>query len=134
MDARAADALAIAVGHSLPSGLVEATAEIERLRARVAELQKDKDDLQREVHILEEDGTRMSAEIAETNDALDREQRLSLEFINKFTAARDFALKTHERAQRFEAEAEYWRHKYTQATLRQTSRRVRGPYARPSER
>ena len=46
MDARAADALAVAVGHSLPGGLVEAMREVEELRARVADLEKGKGDVQ----------------------------------------------------------------------------------------
>ena len=106
MDARAADALAIAVGHSLPSGLVEATAEIERLRARVAELEKDNAEL----------------------------KKATGEHTKKLASANDLALRMYEKSQRFEAEADYWRHKYTQATLRQSNRRVRRPYARPSER
>ena len=105
MDARAADALAIAVGHSLPSGLVEATAEIERLRARVAELEKDNADL----------------------------KKATDEHTKKLASENDLALRMYEKSQRFEAEADCWRHKYTQARLR-PNRRARRPYVRPSER
>ena len=48
MDARAAEALAAAVGHSLPSGLVVALEASERLRAENAELREDNERLRQD--------------------------------------------------------------------------------------
>ena len=53
MAANAVDALSVAVGHSLPGGLVRATAEIESLRAQVAELKKDNERLEKELKATE---------------------------------------------------------------------------------
>ena len=121
MNAHAAGVLAIAVGHSLPNGLVEATAEIERLRAQVADLQASKERLERENSALEKNG---------------REGRMHFAPLGPETGStwREQLIAATAEIDRLDSEADKWYEKYARVTRCPPVRSRTGPYVRPSER
>ena len=121
MDAKAMDALSVAVGHSMPCGLVRAMAEIESLRAQVADLQKDNERLERELkatEILAFEGRIPFAPRGQYNGSTWREQLVAA--VGEID--------------RLDDEADKWYEKYAKATRCPPGRSRRGPYVRPSER
>ena len=81
MDAKTAEALAAAVGHSLPSGLVVALEANERLRAENAELREDNERLRQDHDRLADQLQGRTAALADasrvlqdTRDDLDAEE------------------------------------------------------------
>ena len=122
MNAHAAGVLAIAVGHSLPNGLIEATAEIERLRAQVADLQASKERLERENSALEQKG---------------REGRMHIALgpgLPNGSTWREQLVTTVAEIDRLDSEADMWYEKYARVTRCPPGRSRAGPYVRPSER
>ena len=123
MDAKAMDALSVAVGHSMPSGLVKAMAEIESLRAQVADLQKDNERLEREKNIIE---------ILAFEGRIPF-QPMGLEYVGS-TTWREQLVAAAEEIDRLDDEAGKWYEKYARATRCPAGRSRRGPYVRPGER
>ena len=124
MDAKAVDALSVAVGHSMPSGLVKAMAEIESLREQVAELQEENRRLEEEKNIIE---------------ILAFEGRVPfqpavLENVGSTTTWREQLVGAAEEIDRLDEEASKWYEKYARATRCPPGRSRRGPYVRPAER
>ena len=123
MDAKAVDALSVAVGHSMPSGLVKAMAEIESLREQVAELQEENRRLEEEKNIIE---------------ILAFEGRVpfqpaALGYVGT-TTWREQLVGAAEEIDRLDEEASKWYEKYARATRCPPGRSRRGPYVRPGER
>ena len=120
MDANAVDALSVAVGHSLPGGLVRATAEIESLRAQLAELKKDNERLEKEKAI----------------EVLAFEGRIPFAPRGQYTGStwREQLVAAVEEIDRLDDEADKWYEKYAKATRCPPGRSLEGPYVRPSER
>ena len=122
MDARAMDALSVAVGHSMPSGSVKAMAEIESLRAQVAQLQEDNERLELEKNVIE-------------TLALEGRipfQPMGVEYIG--STWREQLVAAVGEIDRLDDEADKWYEKYAKATRCPAGRSRRGPYVRPSER
>ena len=117
MDATAVEALLVAVGHSMPGGLVKAMAEIESLREQVAELQEEKNIIE----ILAFEG-RVPFQPA------------VLENVGSTTTWREQLVGAAEEIDRLDEEAGKWYEKYARATRCPPGRSRRGPYVRPAER
>ena len=122
MDAKAMDALSVAVGHSMPSGLVKAMAEIESLRAQVVELKKDNERLEKEM---------TATEILAFEGRIPFAPRGT-----KYTGStwREQLVAAVEEIDRLDDEADKWYEKYAKATRCPAGRSRMGPYVRPSER
>ena len=124
MDAKAVEALSVAMGHSMPGGLVKAMAEIESLREKVAELQEENRRLEEEKNIIE---------------ILAFEGRVPfqpavLESVGSTTTWREQLVGAAEEIDRLDEEAGKWYEKYARATRCPPGRSRRGPYVRPAER
>ena len=120
MDASAASALAAAAGFSLPSGLAPALVELERLRAKVARLQRENATLTFQNELLQwnaENGRVSFAPNAREPDGSTWAQRY-----NEVVVDRDDFL----------GEADYWYGRW--AAVTRCPRHRDAPYVRPAER